>query len=84
MAVSQAGFPRSAPAGYIPGLNGLRALSVMLVIIAHAGFEKIPGSLGVTVFFFISGFLITGLLLREYDRHDRINIPAFYAVDTFG
>ncbi|MFZ3484873.1 acyltransferase family protein [Sphingomonas sp. 3-13AW] len=56
----------SAPAGgYIPGLDGLRALSVLAVVAGHAGIPRAPASLGVTVFFFISGFLITGLLLRE-------------------
>lgn len=63
---------------YIPGLDGLRALSVLLVILAHAGIEKVPGSLGVTVFFFISGFLITGLLLQERERTGTVSILGFY------
>ena len=64
---------------YIPGLDGLRAISVMLVIVAHAGFEHIvPGGLGVTVFFFISGFLITNLLISEAVQAGRNDIGRFY------
>jgi peptidoglycan/LPS O-acetylase OafA/YrhL len=64
---------------YIPGLDGLRAVSVSIVIISHAGFGNvIPGGLGVTIFFFISGLLITNLLLTEWDRHGDINIANFY------
>ena len=64
---------------YIPGLDGLRAISVLLVVIAHAGFARyVPGDLGVTVFFFISGFLITNLLISEIDASRTINIQQFY------
>lgn len=64
---------------YIPGLDGLRALSVMLVIVAHAGFQRIvPGGLGVTIFFFISGFLITNLLISEAVQAGRNDIGRFY------
>lgn len=64
---------------YIPGLDGLRAISVMLVIVAHGGFEHIvPGGLGVTVFFFISGFLITNLLISEAVQAGRNDIGRFY------
>lgn len=64
---------------YIPGLDGLRALSVMLVIVGHAGFQNIvPGGLGVTIFFFISGFLITNLLISEAVRAGRNDIGRFY------
>ena len=85
------GEPRAIPApaldtfsvvsgkGYIAGLDGLRAISVALVMIAHFGFKDIvPGALGVTVFFFISGFLITTLLIGENDRTGTINIKDFY------
>lgn len=64
---------------YIPGLDGLRALSVIVVIFGHAGIEKAPASLGVTVFFFISGFLITRLLLQEANATGSVNIKSFYA-----
>lgn len=51
----------------------------MLVFIAHAGFGHIvPGGFGVTIFFFLSGYLITTLLTREWDRYGSISQPAFY------
>lgn len=62
----------------IPGLDGIRALAVSAVVVYHMGFENSPGSLGVTAFFVLSGFLITWLLLREHDRHARIDIWRFY------
>lgn len=65
--------------GYIPGLDGIRAFAVMVVLIAHLGFGHIiPGGFGVTVFFFISGFLITRLLIAEGSKDDGINLPRFY------
>lgn len=65
--------------GDIPSLNGIRAISVIIVLLSHAGFEQIvPGGLGVTIFFFLSGFLITTLLLREQAQFGSIDIPAFY------
>jgi peptidoglycan/LPS O-acetylase OafA/YrhL len=74
----------------IPSLDGLRAISIALVLFSHlAGTGGFPisaatanpwglGSLGVTVFFVISGFLITGLLLEELRRTDRIRLGRFY------
>lgn len=68
-----------APGAYISGLDGLRAVAVLLVLVGHLGFEKlIPGGLGVTVFFFISGFLITTLLTREARAYGTISISKFY------
>ncbi|WP_034291972.1 acyltransferase [Herbaspirillum sp. RV1423] len=65
---------------YIPGLDGLRAFAVLLVLVAHLGFSSaIPGGFGVTVFFFISGLLITRLLLAEHAQNGRIAIGRFYA-----
>jgi peptidoglycan/LPS O-acetylase OafA/YrhL len=58
----------SAKASYdlVPGLDGLRAVSILLVMVSHAGFGSIvPGGFGVTVFFFVSGLLITRQLLAE-------------------
>ncbi len=70
----------SANNKYIPGLDGLRALSILIVWVAHLGFEKIvPGGLGVTVFFFISGFLITRLLASEQNENEgNIDLKNFY------
>jgi len=65
--------------GYIAGLDGLRAISVALVMIAHFGFKDlVPGALGVTIFFFISGFLITTLLIGENDNTGTIAVKDFY------
>ena len=50
---------------YIPAVDGLRAVAVIAVILYHLGFKWIPGGfLGVDLFFVISGYLITGILLR--------------------
>jgi peptidoglycan/LPS O-acetylase OafA/YrhL len=63
-----------------PDIQGLRALAVLLVIAAHAGFSTFAGGfVGVDVFFVISGFLITSLLVREATRTDRISLKGFYA-----
>jgi peptidoglycan/LPS O-acetylase OafA/YrhL len=63
----------------IPSLDGMRALAVTFVFVAHAGLEKwVPGGFGVTLFFFLSGFLITTLLRIEFDKKGRVSIPNFY------
>lgn len=65
--------------GDIPSLNGIRAFSVIIVLLSHAGFEwLVPGGLGVTIFFFLSGFLITTLMVREQVRFGSVDIAAFY------
>jgi peptidoglycan/LPS O-acetylase OafA/YrhL len=69
---------------YFPSLDGLRAISVLLVILVHLEYKSfiiahIQGWLGVDFFFVISGFLITTLLLREEERAGHIDIFAFYA-----
>jgi len=64
---------------YLRGLDGLRALAVLLVLVAHLGLNQaIPGGFGVTVFFFISGLLITRLLLAEYAQSGTIAVGRFY------
>jgi peptidoglycan/LPS O-acetylase OafA/YrhL len=63
----------------IPGLDGLRAIAVIGVMLYHAGVKWIPGGLlGVDVFFVISGFLITSLLLGERTRTGRIALRQFW------
>ena len=58
-------------------IQGLRALAALLVLIFHARF--VPGGfIGVDIFYVISGFLITGLLLKELDLNNRISLKAFY------
>jgi peptidoglycan/LPS O-acetylase OafA/YrhL len=64
---------------HIPSLEGLRAISIILVFFSHAGFGHIiPGGFGVTIFFFLSGYLITTLLCREWDRYGSVSFGAFY------
>jgi peptidoglycan/LPS O-acetylase OafA/YrhL len=65
--------------GYEPQLDGLRAVAVLAVLAYHSGAGLVGGGyLGVDVFFVLSGFLITTLLLQEHDGHGRISIRAFY------
>ena len=64
---------------YSPGLDGLRAVAVTAVIIFHAGVPGSPGGfVGVDLFFVISGFLITSLLLVDFDRRGRVGLGDFY------
>jgi peptidoglycan/LPS O-acetylase OafA/YrhL len=75
--VSSTSTPRSEL--QIPSLDGLRAVSFLIVFSAHLGFDKIiPGGFGVTVFFFLSGFLITTLLRVEHQKYGVINLRQFY------
>ena len=63
---------------YRPDIDGLRAIAVMLVVIFHAFPEAMPGGfIGVDIFFVISGFLITGIIVRELDQK-RFSLLAFY------
>ncbi len=65
--------------GYLPGLDGLRALAIGGVLLYHAGFDPVPGGfLGVDVFFVLSGFLITSLILEQFTRTGTINFKQFY------
>ena len=63
---------------YIPSLDGIRVVAFLIVFLSHLGISGIPGGFGVTVFFFLSGYLITTLLRREYERSDRIDFKKFY------
>ncbi len=62
----------------IPSLDGLRAISVALVILLHDGVPYVPNTHGVLTFFVLSGFLITWLLLKESERTGAVSIKAFY------
>jgi peptidoglycan/LPS O-acetylase OafA/YrhL len=67
-------------AGFRPDLEGLRAIAVVLVLLYHASVPGVTGGyVGVDVFFVLSGFLITGLLVRELDATGTISLAAFYA-----
>src|SRR5690606_8316670 len=65
--------------GHIPGLDGIRAIAIISVLVFHFTPTMLPaGFLGVDVFFVLSGFLITTLLLRDVSRKGRINLPQFW------
>lgn len=69
----------ASKARYIPALDGLRALAVIAVVLYHMGATFLPGGLlGVTIFFVLSGYLITGLLIREWGSTKTINLPQFW------
>ncbi|WP_314505836.1 acyltransferase [uncultured Microbacterium sp.] len=64
----------------MPQLDGIRALAVIVVLIHHASTPlDFPGWMGVDVFFVLSGYLITGILMREIDDAGRIRMKRFYA-----
>ena len=61
-------------------LQGLRAIAVVLIVLYHAGVTWLPGGyIGVDVFFVLSGYLITGLLVRELGSSGRVSVSSFYA-----
>lgn len=65
---------------YRADIEGLRAVAILLVVCAHAGLPWLAGGfVGVDVFFVLSGYLITGLLMREFDADGRIAFASFYA-----
>ena len=66
--------------GHVPALDGMRGIAVLLVLLFHLrvpGFRA--GFIGVDLFFVLSGFLITSLLLEEIRRTGRVSVPAFWA-----
>lgn len=67
--------------GYRAGLDGVRGIAILMVVAYHAGLVPVGyvGATGVTVFFVLSGFLITRLLIQETDQQGRIDLGAFYA-----
>jgi peptidoglycan/LPS O-acetylase OafA/YrhL len=74
---SPAGGPHLS---YLPALDGLRAVAVIGVLAFHGGISWLPGGfLGVDTFFVLSGFLITSLLLREWESAGTIALTAFWA-----
>ena len=75
------GHPTTGTVGlpYLPGLDGLRALAVVAVLLYHAELTWLPGGyLGVEIFFVISGYLITALLLTEWRRLGRVDLKGFW------
>jgi peptidoglycan/LPS O-acetylase OafA/YrhL len=67
--------------GYRPELDGFRGVAILVVMLYHLqGFPLANGGhIGVDLFFVLSGFLITSLLLSEWETHQRIDLKAFYA-----
>ena len=64
---------------YLPALDGLRAMAVLAVLLYHADLPWIPGGfLGVEIFFVISGYLITLLLLEEWSCCGRVDLKGFW------
>jgi peptidoglycan/LPS O-acetylase OafA/YrhL len=80
-AIAESGADGSgSQAAYRPHLDGLRALAVYLVLLFHAGSGWFPGGyIGVDVFFVLSGYLVTQLLLRDIEARDSIRFGRFYA-----
>src|SRR5262249_38292598 len=76
--------PAQVPAkfslGYRPSLDGFRAVAIIAVMGFHDGVSfAAGGSLGVDMFFVLSGFLITSLLIEEWAKNDSISLTRFYA-----
>jgi peptidoglycan/LPS O-acetylase OafA/YrhL len=64
---------------HIPSLDGIRGISALIVFLGHAGLgELVPGGFGVTVFFVLSGYLISTLLRMEHEATSTIDLPKFY------
>lgn len=71
--------PRAAKSRYLPALDGIRALAVIAVVLYHLNLTWIQGGLlGVTMFFVISGYIITRLLLNEFEQNGRIDLKSFW------
>jgi peptidoglycan/LPS O-acetylase OafA/YrhL len=71
--------PKDSRFPYMPGIDAMRAVAVLAVFGYHAGLDWMPGGfLGVDVFFVISGYLITSLLLREFRTTDHIELGRFW------
>ncbi len=80
---SEPSLPRNLETGIqlsqLPALDGLRAVAAFIVVFYHFGFTFVSGGLGVLIFFVLSGFLITWLLLKEEERFGDISLRNFYS-----
>src|SRR5689334_15853571 len=84
---ARAGEPAQAPLGdeagsrgFRPDVEGMRAIAIVAVLLCHAGVPFLAGGyVGVDVFFVISGFLITRLLLGEMEGRGTVSLRGFYA-----
>lgn len=78
------GEGHAASSFHAPSLDGIRALAFALVFVGHAGLgDVVPGGFGVTVFFFLSGYLITSLLRIEHDATGTFDLRQFYLRRAF-
>ena len=76
--------PTATRSPHIPALDGLRAIAFLLVFAAHSGLDKIvPGGFGVTVFFFLSGYLIPSLMRHEWELSGAVSLRSFYIRRAF-
>ncbi len=78
MSTERSAAPATTAGFHIPSLDGIRACAFLLVFLGHAGVPGIPAGFGVTVFFFLSGYLITTLLRMEVSKRGRIDFKLFY------
>ena len=69
--------------GHVPALDAIRGIAILLVLAVHADHALPGGALGVDLFFVLSGFLITSLLLTEWDRDSTISLGSFYRRRAF-
>ena len=78
--VPSAAYPHGVSWSYRPALDGLRTVAVYAVLLFHTGHPwALGGFVGVDLFFVLSGFLVTSVLLSEIDRTGRLNVGMFYA-----
>ena len=81
------GLPTALQAGlartHLAGIDGLRAIAALLVVLYHAGVPGIPASMGVLAFFVLSGFLITRLIIAEEARTQTVSLSRFYVRRSF-
>src|SRR3954454_19397027 len=83
-AVSSGADAQTGAFSVIQSLDGIRAVSVLIVVLGHSGLQAlIPGGFGVTIFFFLSGFLISTLMLAEHEGTGTLDVPSFYARRVF-
>jgi peptidoglycan/LPS O-acetylase OafA/YrhL len=78
-AIASVGIKMAGDTFQIPSLDGIRAASFMVVFLGHAGLGGIvPGYFGLTLFFFLSGYLITTLMRLEFERTGTVGLRQFY------
>src|SRR3954469_6476905 len=77
---SMGGEEQTFRLGYRPALDGLRGVAILAVVATHAKLASgWAGNAGVDIFFVLSGFLITSLLIEERERYQTISLRRFYA-----